>query len=235
VAVIGATSADVLADQARQVANLVAHHRVDYASIIVGANDVSSHLPILIDSGPQAFIQSFVSDVTTNIEQTVHTITAAGHVGVVIGNVPDVTTTPAFQVFVSQTFGDSAPTVFRATVAATTRANRRIEAFAAHHDIPVVDLFGLSRRITTPFTVGGARVTNPYSPDFFHPNTIAQGILGNSVLEALHVGYHVPLQPLRLSDQELLTEAGITPPRSHPSTYFDVSPFVIFDEAEVFC
>src|SRR5262249_13655743 len=70
VAAPGATSADVLANQAPVVADLVSRGRVDYASVIVGANDVFSHLPTLVVSGPQAFIQSYVTDVTTNIVQT---------------------------------------------------------------------------------------------------------------------------------------------------------------------
>jgi lysophospholipase L1-like esterase len=228
VAVPGATSADVLANQAPVVADLVAQHRVDYASVIVGANDVASHLPTLVVSGPQAFIQTFVSDVVSNVARTVAVVKAAGDVGVVVGDVPDVTSTPAFQVFVAQTFGDAAPLVMQTTVTAITQANERIEALAAADGIPVVDLFGLSRRIATPFTVGGVSVTDPYAPDFFHPDTVAQGILGNTVLAALHEGYRVPLWPLRLSDQELLAGAGLTPVRNRPRTYFDVTSFVHF-------
>jgi lysophospholipase L1-like esterase len=233
VAVPGATSADVLVSQAQVVAGLVAQRRVDYASVVVGFNDLYTHLPTLVVSGPQAFIQSYVTDVTTNIARTVAVVTAAGDVGVVIGNVPDVTVTPAFQLFASQMFGPSAPQVIQVATAAITQANQRIEAFAAAGDIPVVDLFGLSRRVTTAFTVGGVVVTNPYAPDFFHPNTVVQGIFGNTVLEALHGAYHVPLQPLRLSDQDILAEAGLTPPRNRPRTYFDVSPYVLLDPAGV--
>jgi lysophospholipase L1-like esterase len=228
VAVPGATSADVLADQAPLVADLVAHHRVDYASVIVGANDVAADLPVLVSSGPQAFVQTFVTDVVGNVARTVAEVRAAGDVGVVVGDVPDVTTTPAFQVFVSQTFGAAVPQVLQATVVTVTQANERLEALAEAGHIPVVDLFGLSRRITTPFTVGRVSITNPYAPDFFHPNRVAQGVLGNTVLEALHEGYRVPLRPLRLSDQEILAEAGLVPAYNRPRTYFDVRPFVLF-------
>src|SRR5262249_21200506 len=96
----GATSADGLATQAPVAADLVARGRVAYASILVDANDVVSHLPTLVVAGPQAFIQAYVSDVTTNLAQTVAAVTAAGEVHVVVGNIPDVTATPAFQVFV---------------------------------------------------------------------------------------------------------------------------------------
>jgi hypothetical protein len=76
--------------------------------------------------------------------------------------------------------------------------------------------------------VGGVAITDAYAPDFFHPGTVAQGVLGNTVLEALHVGYCVPLRPLRLSDQEILADAGLTPAADRPPTYFDVRPFVLF-------
>jgi hypothetical protein len=58
-----------------------------------------------------------------------------------------------------------------------------------------------------------------------------QGLLANAVLEALDQAYGFPIQALRLSDQRILANAGIDalPARS----YFDVSPFVIFQEAQI--
>src|SRR5262249_14755404 len=96
--------------------------------------------------------------------------------------------------------------------------------------VPVVDLFGLTRRAASPVILGGVTVEDLYAPDYFHPNTVAQGILADAVVEALHTGYRVPEQPLRLSDQEILAEAGLSGPRPHPRTYFDVSPYVLFAE-----
>jgi lysophospholipase L1-like esterase len=231
-AVPGATSDDVLAQQARPAATLVAEGKVDYVSLIVGANDVFTHLPTIFVSGPGAFIQSYAGDVANNVARTVDIVTSAGDAGMVIGNVPDVAGTPAFQVFVGQTFGSYAPWVLQATSAAIVQANARIQAIATADGIPVVDLYHLSHDAAAGLTVGG-HIANPYAPDFFHPNTIAQGIIGNSMLEALHVAYHTPLQPLRLSDQEILAEVGIAAATSHPRSYFDVSPYVVFDHAPV--
>jgi lysophospholipase L1-like esterase len=231
-AVPGATSDDVLSNQAGQAADLVAAGRVDYVSLIVGANDVFTHLPAIF-SGPAAFIQSYASDVANNVARTVDVVKGAGDVGIVIGNVPDVTMTPAFQIFVGQTFGDFAPIVIQATSAAIVQANSQIQAIATADGIPVVDLFHLSQAAAAGLTVGGVEITNPYAPDFFHPNTVAQGILGNAMLESLHVAYHTPLQPLRMSDQEILAEVGIAAATNHPRTYFDVSPYVLFDHAPV--
>jgi lysophospholipase L1-like esterase len=166
VAVPGATSADVLAGQAGQVADLVAQGKVDFASLIVGANDVFTHLPILAGAGPDAFVQAFVTDVTANIAQTLDVVAKAGDVGLVVGNIPDVAGTPFYQVFIGQQFGALAPEVLQATTAAITQANGQIEALAQHREIPVVDLFAFTRRAAAPLNVGGVQITNPYSPDF---------------------------------------------------------------------
>jgi len=232
-AVPGATSDDVVANQAAPAAALVADGRVEYVSLIVGANDVFTHLPTIFIAGPAAFIQSYAGDVASNVARTVDVVTSAGHVGMVVGNVPDVTTTPAFQVFVGQTFGNFATWVMQATSAAIVQANSQIQAIAAADGIPVVDLYHLSQDAAAGLTVGGVQIANPYAPDYFHPNTISQGIIGNTILDALHVAYHTPVQPLRLSDQEILAEVGIAAATTQPRTYFDVSPYVVFDHAPV--
>src|SRR5262245_46961439 len=55
-AVPGATSQDVLTSQAPQAAAQAAQGRVDAVSLIVGANDVFSHLPILAGAHPETFV-----------------------------------------------------------------------------------------------------------------------------------------------------------------------------------
>jgi lysophospholipase L1-like esterase len=202
---------------------------VDAISLIVGANDVFSHLPILVGGHPGEFVPTFVTDVTSNIAHTLDVLQAAG-ARVVVSNLPDVAGAPGYQLFVAQTFGSFAPLVLEETTVAIAEANQEIGALAGERGVPLIDLFGLTELGRAPFTVGGVAITDPYSPDHFHPNTVGQAILGNAVLEALHDGYHVPLQPLRLSDQEVLAEAGIDPGRDHPRTYFEVSPYVFFAE-----
>ncbi|MBV8397132.1 MAG: hypothetical protein JOZ17_00110, partial [Acetobacteraceae bacterium] len=66
------------------------------------------------------------------------------------------------------------------------------------------------------------------APDGFHPNTVAQGLLANTVLEAFQEGYGINVRPLRLTDQQILDEANIA---HHPGhTYYDVKPFVIANQ-----
>ena len=219
-AVAGATSSSLLAQgQATAVATLVAHGAVDYAVLIVGANDISANLPAIFAGNPTPFVTTVVA----NIETALDTVAAAGEVGLVVGNIPDVGVTPYFRTYVTNN-----PFLLEEVTAAVTLANQQIEAFAAVRGIPVVDLFGLGNRIQSPLTVGGVQVNQLFAPDGFHPGTVPQGLLGNTVLDALHRAYDVKIDILRLSDQEILTEAGIGRP-GRP-TYFDVQPYVIFHE-----
>ena len=227
----GATSQDVLTEQAPQAAALIAAGEIDHVSIMVGANDVFTHLPLLF-GGAEAFVQQFVTDVTTNLAATRDVLAAAGDAGVVLSNIPDVAGAPGFQFYVTThpVYGAFATQIIAATAFAVDAANEQIEALAAARHIPLVDLHGLTELDDAPFPFGGVTVpiNGVYSPDGFHPNTLGQGIIGNAVLEALHAGYHVPRQPLGMSDQEILALAGVTAPRGRPQTYFDVGAYVIF-------
>jgi lysophospholipase L1-like esterase len=225
---VRATSHDVLTEQAPQAAALIAAGEIDHVSIMVGANDVFLHLPTLGLQGPEAFVSQFVTGVTSNIAATLDVLAAAGDAGVVLSNIPDVAGAPGFQAFVTETYGPFAPFIIDATAAAVDLANQQIEALAAARHIPLIDLHGLTELDDAPFEVGGVTIDDVYSPDYFHPNTLGQGLIGNTVLEALHVAYNVPRQPLRLSDQEILVLAGITAPRERPQTYFDVGAYVFF-------
>jgi len=208
------------AAQVPAVVNLVAHHAVDAAVLLIGANDVAQDLPLLA-TNPASFVSTFVTTVVTNVETAVQTMAAAGHVRLVVGNVPDVTVTPGFQAVVPAA---AIPVVEEAI----TLANQQIDAFAATHMLPVVDMYGLTHILNQSLAYGGTTVTNLYSPDFFHPNSVGQGILADTVLDALHEGYDLNVRRLRLSDQQVLSEAHVAHPRGH--TFFDVNPFVIATE-----
>ncbi|TMQ33523.1 MAG: LEPR-XLL domain-containing protein [Planctomycetota bacterium] len=97
-AVPGATSSSLLAQgQATAVADLVAHGAIDYAVLIVGGNDIPPYLPSIF-AGNTA---PFVTTVVANIETALNTVAAADDVRLVVGNIPDVGRTPAFQTFVT--------------------------------------------------------------------------------------------------------------------------------------
>ncbi len=215
------------------VLNLIAHHDVHDVVLMIGANDVSADLPLVFTSGPAAFVSTFVTTVVGNIETALTQLAHAGHVNLVVSDLPDVTVTPYFQ-------ATAAPLTQLVELAITT-ANQQIESFAASHEIPVVDLYGLTHLTQQTITVGGVAFSpappNPslFTADGFHPNTVGQGLLANTILQAFHEGYGQPIQDLRLTDQEILNEPGIAQhPGLHGHTFFDVTPFVLFTDADDF-
>jgi lysophospholipase L1-like esterase len=217
-AVSGATSTSLLAGgQATAVADLAAHGAIDVAVLMIGANDEGEFLPSIFAGDPTPFVTTVVG----NIETALNTVAAAGNVPLVVSSLPDIGLTPAFQAFVT-----SNPFLLQELTGAVQAANRQVEAFAVARHIPVVDLYGFAQAATTsPLTVGGQLITNLSAPDGFHPGTVAQGLVGNKVLEAVAVDLGPSIRRLRLTDQEILTEAGI--PHDPGHSYFDVRPYVL--------
>jgi hypothetical protein len=58
--------------------------------------------------------------------------------------------------------------------------------------------------------------------------TVPQGLLGNAVLGAFAAAYDPSIARFRLTDQQLLDEAGI--PHGPGHSYFDVSPYVLLPD-----
>jgi hypothetical protein len=96
----------------------------------------------------------------------------------------------------------------------------------ASHDIPVIDLAGLGQLAESPLYLGGVLVPNFYAPGGFHPSTAAQGILGNTILDAFATAYNPGLTRFELTDQRILDDAGIAHPRGH--SFNDVGPYVLY-------
>jgi hypothetical protein len=184
------------------------------------------------------FAQPFVTTVTTNIESALtqlESAAASAHkpLGLTVGTIPDVGVTPAMQYELTQVLGvppQALPTVLHNITTATVQANTVIESFAANHGIPVVDMFALGQlganAATTAVVVGGHSFTNLYSPDYFHPNSVGQGLLANTVLEALATADTPQLERFSLSDQQILTDANIA--HGEGRTYFDINSYVLY-------
>jgi lysophospholipase L1-like esterase len=217
VAVAGATSASLLAQgQDTAAAALAAEGAAHYAVLIVGANDVEAHLGDFLQGDPTPFVQGVVA----NVETALTTVAAAGDVRLAVGTVPDVTLTPSFQ----QLIPPGSP-LQQEIAGAIAAANVQIEGFAAAQGMPVIDLAGLGRLAEAPLVVGGVPVPDFYAPDGFHPATVAQGLLGNAVLGAFAAAYDPRIARFRLTDQQLLDEAGT--PHGPGHSYFNVSPYII--------
>jgi hypothetical protein len=78
--------------------------------------------------------------------------------------------------------------------------------------------------------VNGTGVVAPfYSPDGFHPGTVGQGVLGNAILDAFAAADAAEFAGLRLTDQQILDDAGVSHGAGH--SFFDVRPYVLSQDA----
>jgi lysophospholipase L1-like esterase len=204
-ALFGTTSAGLLTQgQDTATADLVRQGMVHYATLIVGANDMLAFVGQLTKTG-SADPVALVTNLVKNIGTALDTLRAAGHVAVVLGNLPDIGSTPYFQGALAK-----APALLHLITGVTQNANAQIAALARVRGIPVVDLYSLNNRPLQPLTLGGVPVNGlTYGPDRFHPSTLGQGLIANSVLEAFRVAYHLDVTNLHLSDRDILREAGI--------------------------
>lgn len=216
-AVVGSTSTELVAGQLPTVAALAADGAIRYAVVETGGADALFQFSADILRGkPEAFIDT----VAANVRTAADTLSQAEPVRVVIADIPDVTVTPYFLANVT-----SNHTHVRRMSDAIRAANDRILDLAAARGIPVVDLDGLFRLTQQPLTLGGVSLTGQFTPDGLHPRTALQGVLADTVLEALNEGYGENVTRLRLSDQEILDAAGVA--HAPGRTFFDVRPFVI--------
>jgi len=119
--------------------------------------------------------------------------------------------------------------------------NDQIRAMIAERGIVGADIAGLYAQYDNPdpLIVGGVEIIKEmpsvpdphyfFLPDGMHPGTVVQGLFANTVIEAMNRSYGTDFTPL--SDQEILANAGIPNPNpGGPTTYFNVSPFVIIPE-----
>jgi len=228
----GATSGTLLdAGQHIGVAEQVASGKVTTAYLGIGANDFGyAYIAIYTGVLSGGVLDAYVNGIVANITEAVETVSRAGSVNIVIGNIPDYGATP----LVVSLFPD--PEKRRRVTDAAAAANAKILALATSRGIPVVDLFGVVETIFAEdreLAVGGVdidlstRSEDPHSfflSDGIHPGSVPQGLLANAFMHAVNVAYGGGLS-LR-SDQEILRDAGIDPPAG-PATFYDVSRFVI--------
>jgi lysophospholipase L1-like esterase len=223
----GANSATLLTQgQHTGVAGQASSNGVGNAVLAIGPNDFNPTEPgayfnIYSGAWSASQIQSYVAQSIGNIETALATVRAAG-VSVVLANVVDPGPTP--RVVPGYT---SAANRDRVT-AAIRSVNAGLKNLAQKYRVPLMDWFALGTAIIGPNTnlhstlrLGNVTInlrasdpgppnsmpTNAFVFDGFHPNTVIQGILANTVLQAFNSGYGagVPL----FSEQELLNQAGI--------------------------
>jgi lysophospholipase L1-like esterase len=225
----GATTAD-LAAQSQPIIALVQAQQLDYSVLAMGSNDaanmtadlVLNHIPIPAD---------FSSVIVGRLQNTILALQAADpshHVHQIITNIPDITRTPALESLA--VFLGVSPQDVDSIRQAIFDTNTQIEALALHNSIPVLDLFKLIDEVgTQPLTLAGVTtsVADLYPADGFHPSALIHGLTADMFIDAARRGYGTSLDPL--SDQEIVSNAGLTPLVAGP-TFFDVSSYVIVPE-----
>lgn len=209
----GATSADVLSQgQHTKVATRITNGQVNGAVVAVGANDVLGYIATNLGGDPSAM----TSGVANNVNTVLTTLRATGKVGIAVANIPDMAVSPVMQAALGGIPG--ALPLVSGVIAAT---NQQLATVASAHGAAVLDLYGLSHFTDAPLAMGGTTIApqDLFAPDFFHPGTELQGLLGNMVLEA----FGADVGKL-LTDQEILTLANDAP--APGATHLDVRGFV---------
>jgi len=227
----GATSATLLSDgQHTGLAEQVAAGTVTLAYLGIGSNDFGFSYDSIYDGRlVGAGLDAFVAAIGDNVRTALDAVSARGPVKLVIGNVPDYGAAPTLRLL----FPDAAKR--KRVTDATVAANAKIRALAVVRGIPIVDLFAFANAIFLEegrLVVGGVEIDltgsgsdprNLFLADGIHPGSVAQGLIANVFLEAIRQAY-VSTVAAR-SDQEILRDAGITPPPG-PETFYNVKRFV---------
>lgn len=218
----GATTTELIAQgQHTAVADMVRQGKVRHAVVTVGTNDVL--LALRSDAAPTKFI----SDLAANLNAVVRTIATAGDVGLVLGNIPNLSIAPAIRAMA----GNSAEALGMIRDMVQT-ANREIARVAAENRVPLVDLFRLSNLASKPPVLGGTQLESShfYAADMLHPSTLSQGLMVNTIFEALERGYGFDFAALRLSNEEILRLSKL-PYDPNSRTFYDVSSYVVMPPA----
>ncbi len=196
----------------------------EYATIYNNAAN-HSYNP-LMDPSVIAFENSVISNISASIQQT---LAENPHVHMILGTIPNLGVTPAYEsAYPSATQQAAVTEVIEAV-------NAQIIALGAQYGFPVVDLFGLANLATQPLTIAGLKMTDAggdsgkdeFLSDGFHPGTVLQGLVANTILQADYVAYGDTVTAL--SEQTIAESAGLTPNKK--TTYYDIDPYVIYTAA----
>ncbi len=187
-----------------------------------------------------AELEAYTAGSVANFERAIDTLRAAGDVRVVLANVTDLGPAPFADIGYPGIGRPDLPgpwpeksgqdRVADAVAAGNALLRERAEA----RGIPVLDYFRLAHDIEDHgLTVGGVVFDpKPFTPpsslnvfaDSQHPGTVVQGLHANLFIAAINHAYGADVAPM--TDQEILLNAGITPPAGDP-TYFDIGRYLL--------
>lgn len=190
----------------------------DRVVIFLGGNDLkNNYSPYYDGADPQPFIASLVSNLQVIVDY-VRDLNA--DVPIVLAGMPDVSITPTVKT------DKPDPEKRKRNTALTEETNRRLRLLAQEEQIGFADIGALTAQLDGPerFVIAGIRFfkgTDPnpignapeyiFSPDGFHPNTVAQLLFANAIVEAFNETYpDLPtIEPF--ATEELLGLLGFDP------------------------
>ena len=225
----GNTSADLLANgQHTGLASQVVSNGITHAVLAIGANDFhpqdNAYFNIYFNFWSQSTINNYVAQTLTNIETAIITVATTG-VQLVVFNVLDYGKTPAVYTTFPYTNGGNRERV----ATAIQKVNAGLAFLAQKYQVPLVDAFGLQKKIfgantnlLSTLTIGNVAIqlqqsdtdpiNNPnraagFVADKAHPHTTIQGLFANMALEAIRLGYDTDVP--NFTEQEILLHAGL--------------------------
>ncbi len=220
----GATSTTLLSNgQDTGLAAQIDAGLVNYAVLAIGQNDFEpdgeAYINLYQGDWSPSQIQDYITLVVSNIATAIDTL-AASHVPLVVANIVDYSIAPLTQEFFPDPAGREQVT------AAIREVNSQIAAYADSKDLPLADLFGLSKfffgenaaRLGSG-VIGGVTITNSAGPsptnafvhDGIHTHTVVQAVIANLFLEAFHLGYGAQFPDVqKFTEKEIVELAGLT-------------------------
>lgn len=220
----GATTESMINDgQDWGVANQAKEGKVDYAIIFIGVNDFNTwngtyddiYSGTMSDKALDDKINTIVSDIKTAVERLQQ---ARDDIKIILTTFADPGLSPEFLV----QFPNADKR--RRISDAISEINHQLKDLADSHSVKLADLgdfaHGLISRVNLlgNFEIGGEAIsllTQGDEPHHFqlgdhvgHSGTVGSGLIANFFIDALN-SYDLSIQPF--SDDEILTNAGITP------------------------
>jgi hypothetical protein len=238
--IVGAKSADVDGTEVGFLQPSIPATGLHVLVDIIGSNDFNSTVTSTIYNdaasksyNPQtdpttiAYVQGVYDNIVAGITDT---LAENPNQKMILATIPDPSLTPSEKASYPNAAQHAAITEVIQSL------NAQIISLAASYHFPVVDLFGIEKLTSSLTSFGGVAMINAggtsgndlFLSDGFHPGTVLQGIIANTVLQADHVAYGDSVTPI--SEQQTATWAGLTPNKS--TTIFNVSPYVIYTVPE---
>lgn len=175
----------------------------------IGGNDVKSVYGTIYNGGSAGtFVADFISDATEILD---HVLTLNPNIQIVVVNVPHIGITPD----VKTNVGTDPVGVERVT-AVLRDLNQQLAGLARDRSLGYADIFTLTLSMlnTSPLCLQGIPFANAgstsgdlnyvwlngeYSANF-HPNTNAQALIANEIIDAFNVRYHTGIAPLTATE-----------------------------------